>query len=165
MTQFLDLFSFLSVLIRGLVLACEALTLGGITFLLLVSRGLSVGERGTGRLLRFLTWSAIGLASTGTAYLVANSAVLVGSTDMTLGQVIGAGYFIADLAIILGATLIALSARTRIASICFPFACATILFGSAMTSHSAARLEHQFAAAVLTLIHQLAAAAWIGGMP
>jgi copper resistance protein D len=165
MAQFLDLFSFLSVLIRGLLLACEALTIGGVSFLLIVARGLPLGERGRGRLLRFLTWSAIGLASTGTAYLIANSAVLVGSTDMRWGQVVGAGYFIADLSIILGAIAIAISARTRSASIGFPFACATILFGSAMTSHSAGRLEHQFAAGALTLIHQLAAAAWIGGMP
>src|SRR3954452_18558212 len=165
MAQFLDLFSFLSVLIRGLLLACEALTIGGVSFLLIVARGLPLGERGRGRLLQFLTWSAIGLASTGAAYLIANSAVLVGSTDMRWGQVVGAGYFIADLSIILGATAIAISARTRSASIGFPFACATILFGSAMTSHSAGRLEHQFAAGALTLIHQLAAAAWIGGMP
>ncbi|MFL6446436.1 MAG: copper resistance D family protein [Bryobacteraceae bacterium] len=115
--------------------------------------------------MRLLTWSAIGLASTGTAYLIANSAVLLGSTDMTWSQVVGAGYFIADLLIVLGATAIAISARTRYGRIGFPFACAIILFGSAMTSHSAGRLEYQFAAGALTLIHQLAAAAWIGGMP
>src|SRR3954447_2957538 len=155
MTQFLDLFSFLSVLIRALVLACEALTVGGVSFLLLVSRGVSVGERGTARLLRFLTWSATGLASTATIYLVTNSAVLVGSMDMTWSQVVGAGYFIADLSIILGATAIAISARTRSGRIVSPFACAAILFGSAMTSHSAGRLEHQFAAGALNLIHQL----------
>jgi putative copper resistance protein D len=165
MTQFLDLFSFLSVLLRGLVLACEALTMGGIIFLLLVSRGLSLGARATGGLLRFLTWSSIGLASAGAAYLLSNSAVLVGSTDMTWRQVVGAGYFVADSSMILGATAIAISARTRLASVGFPFACAAILFGSAMTSHAAGRLEHQFAAIALTLVHQLAAAAWIGGMP
>src|SRR3954453_13031936 len=112
MTQFLDLFSFLSVLLRGLVLACEALTMGGIIFLLLVSRGLSLGERATGGLLRFVSWSSIGFASAGAAYLLSNSAVLVGSTDLTWSQVVGAGYFIADSSMILGATAIAISART-----------------------------------------------------
>src|SRR3954452_1578264 len=158
MTQFLDLFSFLSVLIRALVLACEALTIGGITFLLFVSRGLSLGERATRSLLRFLSWSAVGLASTGTAYLLANSAVLVGSTDMAWSQVVGAGYFVADLSIILGATAIAILASTRSARIGLPFACAVILLGSMMTSHSAGRLDNQFAAGALTFIHQLAAA-------
>src|SRR5436305_10116064 len=37
--------------------------------------------------------------------------------------------------------------------------------GSVATSHSAGRLEHRFGAAALTFTHQLAAAAWIGGMP
>src|SRR4051794_26287667 len=165
MTQFLDLFSFLSVLLRGLMLATEALTVGGISFLLLVSRGLSMGKPGTSKVLRFLTWSATGLASTGTAYLVANSAVLVGSTDMKWGEIVGAGYFTADLSIILGATAIAITARTRLANVVFPIACATVLFGSVMTSHSVGRLEDRFAAGALTLAHQLAAAAWIGGMP
>jgi copper resistance protein D len=165
LTRFLDIFGFISVLLRALTLTSEALTVGGISFLLLVSRGLTIAKPTTDKLLRLLTWSAIALAIIQATDVVANSAVLVGTTDMTWGDVAGAGYCGAGLSLVLGAIVVAIFAGTRFARVAYPISCAMILLGSVMTTHSAARLEYRFVAVMLTLVHQVAAAAWIGGMP
>lgn len=165
MSRFLDIFGFIAVLLRALTLSSEALTVGGIGFLLLVSRGLPLSKPATVKLRRLLTWSAVALAIIQATYVVTNSAVLVGTTDMTWGDIAGAGYCIAGISIIVGAVAVAIFADTGFSTIVYPVAVGMMLLGTVMTTHSVARLEYRFVAAMLTLIHQVGAAAWIGGMP
>jgi putative copper resistance protein D len=165
LSAFLDIFGFLAVLLRALTLITGALTVGGIGFLLFVARGEGLAEGTRRKLLRLLTWSAIGLALIQATYLAANSAVLVGTSDLSWGDVAGAGYCIAGVSIVLGAVAIAIFAGTRMAPIVYAAGCGLILLGSVMTTHSMARLDNRFTAAVLTLTHQVGAAAWVGGMP
>jgi copper resistance protein D len=164
LTPFLDIFGFLSVLLRGLTLACEALTVGGVGFLLLISGDLAE-RRFNSRAVRFLRCSSILLVISQLASISANSAILLGSTNMTWLEVAGAGYCIAGIFVILGATTVFLVARMEMAKIMWPMACVLILLGSVMTSHAFGRLEQRWLAATLTLTHQVATAAWIGGMP
>jgi copper resistance protein D len=162
--QFLDIFGFLSVLLRGLTLAFEALTVGGVIFLLLIARPI-VDQRLVNAPLRLLTWSSILLAVTAICAVASNSAILIGSTDLRWISVAGAGFWRAGAMTVAGAAGAMIFARTARARIVCPIACALILSGSLMTSHSFARVEHRGILLALTLLHHLAAAAWIGGLP
>jgi copper resistance protein D len=162
-TQFLDIFGFLSVLLRGLTLAAQSLTLGGVIFLLVIARG-SIKQLHA-KTIGFLTCAAALLMLSQSGYIAANSAILVGSTDMRWTELFGAGYFAAGLCTILSALVIALVCRQKIAGIILPAASVGILAGSLMTSHAFGRLDHRVVAGALTVTHQLATATWIGAMP
>ena len=164
MTQFLDIFGFLSVLLRGLTLAFEALTVGGMIFLLAVARPLASDEVRS-RVARWVIWFALLLAATQISSVAANSAILIGSTDMVLGDVAGAGFWISGLLMVCGAIVIALFAKTRWVTIGGPIACVSILTGSVLASHSVARLDDRGILIAMTLAHHIAGAIWIGGLP
>ncbi len=160
MAQLLDIFAFASVLLRGMTLAFEALTVGGVIFILVIARKTSGSD-----LSRFLILFSILLAATQILFVGANSAILVNSADLTWAEVQGAGYCIAGALIVAGAFLIAGFGPSRWAKLAWPAGCVLILSGTVMTSHAAARLEHRGALAFLTLVHHVAGAAWIGGLP
>jgi copper resistance protein D len=163
-TVLLDIFGFLSVLLRGLQMAFEALTVGGVIFLTGIAR--AARDEALPRLLtRWLIWAALALAGTQICAVTVNSAILVGSTDMGLDELIGAGFWISGMLVVAGTVAVGTLVRTRLARIAAPTACAMILAGSVMASHSVARLEHRYVLVALTLAHHLASAAWIGGLP
>ncbi len=83
MTVLLDIFGFLSVLLRGLQLAFEAMAVGGVIFLTAIARA-AVDEALSRFLTRWLIWAAVMLAGTQICAVTVNSAILVGSTDMGL---------------------------------------------------------------------------------
>jgi len=160
---FLDIFAFVSVLLRALTLAFEALTVGGVIFQLAIMPQDSKEFRG--RLSKLLLGSSALLAVVQLMYLAANSAILMASTNLTWTQVRGAGFCISGAFMIAGAGLVGLFTFTRWAKVVCPIGCILILGGAVMTSHSVARLDHRVALAALTLTHHVAGAAWIGGMP
>jgi putative copper resistance protein D len=162
--QLLDIFGFLSVLLRGLTLAFEASTVGGVIFLSVIAGNNADGST-RHRLIRAVTVSALALAGVQICYVAANAGILIGSTDLTWTDVAGAGFFLAGGLTILGAFTIAVSARARFGAIACPLACALILCGSVMTSHSVARIDHRWTLAALTLVHHAGSAAWIGALP
>lgn len=164
MTQLLDIFGFLSVLLRGFSLAFEALTIGGVIFISLNAYPLA--ETGVVRaVVRWVRCSALLLLATQTSLAAANSAILLGSTDLKLVDVIGAGFWRAELSIVAGSLAILAFARTRWWRASSLIACVLILLGSVLTSHSSARMEHRWFLMAATLIHHLAGGAWIGGLP
>jgi copper resistance protein D len=162
-TPFLDIFAFLSVVLRGLGLAFEALTLGGVIFLLLIASPLG-GDQVTGRLLRWVTSFSLLLALTQACTVAANSAILIGSMDLQLSEVSGAEFWIAGTLVVVAALITALAACTRWWRMILPLASLFILIGSVMGSHSMARLENRPLLLALTLLHHLASAAWMGGL-
>jgi putative copper resistance protein D len=137
-TQFLDIFGFLSVLLRGLTLAFEALTVGGVVFLLAVARP-PASDDVRRRIAGWIIWFALALAVTQIGSVAANSAILIGSTDMVLRDVAGAGFWFAGLLMVVGALVAAAFARTRWVRFAGPIACVLILTGSILASHSVAR--------------------------
>jgi len=153
-TQLLDIFAFVSVLFRGLTLAFEALTLGGVIFFLVVSESRTA--------FRLTTWAAILLAASQACSVLLNAAVLEGTTGMDWSEVAGAGFCIAGVLVIAGAAAVLL--RTLWWPL-GPIGGCLVLCGSLMNSHSFARVEDRWMAMALTLAHHLAAAAWVGGMP
>ena len=164
MTQLLDIFGFLSVLLRGFTLAFEALTVGGIIFLWRVSQK-TVQECVSRRIKRGLTVSALALAVVQACYVAANSGILLGSTDLQWSDLPGAGFAIAGALTVSGALLIAVMAGTRVAGAVLGASGLLVLTGSVMASHSVARLDNRVLLATTTAVHHLASAAWIGSMP
>ena len=164
MARFLDIFAFLSVLLRGLVLAFEALTAGGVIFAMTVASGLA-GKDAMARSFRWLVWASASLAAAAFCLAAANSAVLMGTTDLRLSEIAGADFWRAAILIIAGAAAVALSAAGRWRAPLAGCACAAILVGSTLGSHSAARVEYRWPLMALTLAHHAAGAAWIGGLP
>lgn len=160
MTQFLDIFGFLSVLLRGLALAFEALTVGGVIFQLCVAR-----EHAVSRSWVWISRAAVLLAVTQFALASANATVLMGTTDLRLADIVGADFCTATLLIASGAASIVILARGARGRIAAALGCIAILVGSTMMSHSAARLEWRWWLMALTLVHHVAGAAWIGGLP
>ena len=156
MTQLLDMFAFISVLVRGLSLSFEALTVGGVIFLTVVA--------GSQHVLRLLSWFSALLAITQICSVALNSAILAGTTGMEWTEVTGAGFCIAGVLITVGALGVGRLARTHMAPVAGLIACAFILSGSVMNSHSFGRLEHRWISVALTFAHHLAGAAWVGGI-
>jgi putative copper resistance protein D len=163
-TQLLDIFAFVSVLLRGLTLSFEVLTVGGVIFMLAVARRGS-SDPITQGLSRFLLCFCALLAVSQIASVGASSVILMNSAGLTWAEVRGAGFCVAGAFIVSGAALVGGFARTRYARFACPIGCLLILGGAVMTSHSAARLEHRGALVSLTLTHHVASAAWIGGLP
>lgn len=146
-----------------MTLAFEALTVGGVIFVLAIARETSSAM--VRRLSRFIILFSALLAVTQVLFVAANSAILMNSADLTWTEVRGASYCTAGAIIVAGAFVIGGFARTRFAKFAQPAGCILILCGTVMTSHSAARLEYRGALAFLTLVHHVAGAAWIGGLP
>jgi putative copper resistance protein D len=154
----LDIAGWLSVILRGLSLAFEALTLGGIIFLNAVAP-LSPQN------LRWLRRAALLLAATQICTVAITSLILMDSTGLKLGEIAGAQFWTAGALTGAGALAIAVFASGTWFSAISPFASLAIVIGSVMASHSVARLEYRWFAVAATLLHHLASAAWIGGLP
>jgi putative copper resistance protein D len=163
-TQLLDIFGFLSVVLRGMALSFEALTTGGVIFVVAVAGGIS-GKDVVGRAFRWLISAATLLASTQVLVAAANSAILLGTTDLRPAEIAGAEFWKATLLILAGAVTIIILAGWRWRPTAGLLACLSILAGSTMMSHSAARLDYGWPLKALTLGHHAAGGAWIGGLP
>jgi putative copper resistance protein D len=157
------LFGLLSVFLRAATLSFAAIALGGVAFGLLVLRR----STPVAAAVRLQTWSAFALAVTQVVYVASNSAVLLGTTELDLKAVAGAGYFIwgcvcALAALALGIASVFRSTRPG----AFHAVCVALILASTVaTSHAASRLDHQGVLLAATAIHQLATGAWIGGLP
>ncbi|HEX8837143.1 MAG TPA: CopD family protein [Candidatus Acidoferrum sp.] len=107
------------------------------------------------------------LIATETSYLVANAFILMQSVEIGLSDIIGANFVLAG-ALGLGAcfTIVALSSAGRARSHRgFLLPAAAIIASSVLTSHAMARLEHRLPLVLVTALHQLATAAWLGALP
>src|SRR5512143_2490867 len=167
MAQLVDLFAYLSVLLRGAVLVLQTLAVGAVTFDLLVLRPVGAearpareGQR------RWAAWAALGLAVAWLLWLALDAAVLVGTSDLGPGDVLGASFFLTgSLVSVCALVLAALSFRARVGAgwLLLPALC--VLLGATATSHAAARLDDRPLLLALTFVHQAAVALWIGGLP
>jgi putative copper resistance protein D len=168
MIRFLEIFGFLSVLLRGATLSFQSLTVGGVIFLTLVAGALRVeSEAARGSCLRWIRRFAIALVVTQVAYVLTNGVILAQSADLTIFEIAGANFAIAGIIAALSALTIAILARTergeRPLALLLP--AALILAGGVMTSHAVARIEDRVLLIILATLHQGATAAWIGGLP
>src|SRR5664279_3157916 len=170
--KLVDLFAFLSVILRAGTLVFQSLLLGGVLFVLWVSRtspGVSPDsiariQASSWRLLRI---SAIGLAIVQLAYLYVNSAVLMVTAEIGLDGVIGANFFISGAIVLSAAVVTALVAggNKNFAKYTLPVLAVVIMGASVMTNHAASRIDGRPTLIILSSLHELATGFWIGGLP
>jgi putative copper resistance protein D len=153
----------LTVLLRAAVFSFEALTLGGLAFILLVLPATA----DLPRCRRWVSVAALGLCLTQLLSTSANAMVLVGGSGFLLADVASIPSFRAGEVVILSGLLLFLLLRLRPRGTLW--ACLVpalpVLGGSVAMSHAASRMEDRLVLAVLTAFHHLGSAGWLGAMP
>jgi putative copper resistance protein D len=166
----LILAGFLDSLLRGAVLVSLCLALGGVVWGLVVVRGMPAPLRF--RALRLLELGAVALAI-GQLLLLALKAALLADSLGTGALGIFAGTEHAAAGITRAALALALAAAARglgrapdsrrgwaVAGVL----AVALLVASAWLTHANGRLEHRAPLMALTVLHQAAAAIWLGGL-
>jgi putative copper resistance protein D len=178
MIQLLDIFGFLSVVLRGSTLALQSMVAGGVVFALFVGRA-EAGAAASRASRRLLLASALGLALAEAAAVAADTAILMGTAGLRLAEVAGANFFVAGACAAALALAIAGLAwslptapdaaaafrRARPRLIAGLLLALGILAASVASSHAAARIAARALPLALTALHQAATACWIGGLP
>jgi copper resistance protein D len=173
MAWFLLDFGLLVVILRAATLAFQALVIGGLVYLAVVQIPSGPGaDLAMQRCLRGIRWAALALAVSQFLHVAVNAAILLGTLQVSLRDVVTADFFIAGTGALLASVALifmlgksgAASGLNRFLLISLPFAVA-LLVASIWTSHSVARMDHRLATALLTGVHQLAVSVWIGGIP
>lgn len=173
MALLLDIFGFLSVVLRGLVLTAQSLTIGGIIFLALLARPLrrQLGESGAAtieRCRRLLLWSAVALAAVESLFLLLECLVLAGTLDSSLADAFGADFARFGLIAVAAAMVVVILTAKPLSTPRFlplPVLALIILLAQIATSHAAAQLADRGPLLLADFLHMAAAAAWIGGIP
>ena len=163
MAEIVDLYAFLAVLIRGASLALEATTIGGIIFLLLVlQRDDWESEHSCVVMLRI---SAASLGAIAILGVTLSGLVLSATEDgFSWATVLHTSFFRSGLLVATGSACVAMFAAQR-RPLYFALFAAIILAGSLMASHAFARVDERLFLLMVTGLHHLATAAWIGGLP
>jgi len=172
MLKLVDVFGYLSVILRAGTLVFQSLLLGGVLFVLWIARPTSeIADGNFARVqsssLRMLRIAAIGLAVVQAFYLYVNSAVLMATAEIGLRDVVGANFFISGSVIFVAATLTAALARPgrKLAAIWLAVLVTVVLGASVMTNHAASRMEGRVSLIIVSSLHELATGFWIGGLP
>ncbi len=167
MLWFLRDYPLAALILRAATLAFDALLMGGVFFgAVLLPPDAAGGKKFATRALRLLRMAAVGLVTTQISFVVLDSAMLESTGGLRLTDLYTANYFLAGGLLILTAVALLIFSRDGFPEkpvwllVLFP-----LLFAIVWTSHSASRLEYRLPLMVLTGLHQLAAALWIGGMP
>ncbi len=160
-------FDLLSVFLRALTLGLELLTLGGVAYLVVVVISARAGESVAAGCRRGIRWAATSFAIVELCYVAVDSAILMGSSSLKIGDLVGAPYFLAGACAAVAASAIVFCARYEGRRPAYAMVSCSVLVLSAVvsTSHSVSRLDHRVVLTALTAGHQLGAALWIGAMP
>jgi putative copper resistance protein D len=167
----LDIYGFVAVVLHGLLLTAQAFTLGGVAFLLLLADPMTaeLGECGyvmRRRCVRLLRWSAFAGAVIAAVTLATQVPLLMETVDQSLGQSLTASFAIAGLVeIVSSAAIILLAGRSGTARVALLIAALILLAAAVATTHAMARTDARTLPALLTALHRVASAAWIGGIP
>jgi len=171
MRQLVDLFEFLSVVLRAGTLVFQSLLLGGVLFILWISRNapgdVPQRQRMESSLWTLLRLSILGLIVVQAIYLFVDSCVLMASAEIGFSGVVGANFFISG-SVVLCAALVALIisvSRSKFSSWALIVPAVVVMAASLMTNHAASRLEGRPLLVTLTAIHETATGFWIGGLP
>ena len=172
MLKLVDVFGYLSVILRAGTLVFQSLLLGGVLFVLWIARPTSEVAGGNfekiqSSSLRMLRIAAIGLAVVQALYLYVNSAVLMATAEIGMRDVIGANFFISGSIVFTAAIVAAALARpgSKPAGVWLALLAMVALGASVMTNHAASRMEGRVALVIVSSLHELATGFWIGGLP
>ena len=168
-----DLFGYLSIVVHGLTIIAQSMTLGGIIFLIALARpcGWLVGpagaeiESGTARI---AGWAALGLALCEVITVSMQVAVLTATVDLSVTESLGAQFAMAGMAKIVCALLLAailFGRGARAPAVPLVLLGVGVLAAATLTTHAAARIDDRLPLLAVAALHQLGAAIWIGGIP
>lgn len=173
MALLVDIFGFVSVLLRGLALSAQSIAIGGVAFLLILAWPLqpalgTVGAEIVARSRRLLAWSALSLAAVELLTLGLQATILAGTLQIGVIRAADTPFAGAAVTVSLSAVAMALVATRARPSICAaligPLAL-LILAAQTLVSHAAARVDGRLALGLMDFAHTAAAAVWIGGLP
>lgn len=173
MSLLLDLFGYLVIVIHGLTIISQSMMLGGILFLICLALPKAAGLGAAGGTItqataRLAACAAIGLILCETATILLETAVLVGTVDQPISEILQANFAVAALIKIAAALVLAIllfsrgAAAPRLALLAVG---AVELIAATMTTHAAARLDDRGILLAVAGLHQFGAAIWIGGIP
>ena len=172
MLNLVDIFAYLSVVLRAFTLISQSFLLGGVLFLYWIARPgdgatnaqLENVQRSTWRMLRI---AAFTLLIVQVAYLYVNSAVLMATAEIGISEVVGANFFLAGSVIFCAALVFSIVALLRPpkTGLWLSLLVLIVLSGSVMTNHAAARVEGRALMIAVTAAHEAATGFWIGGLP
>jgi len=172
MQLFIEIYGFLAVVLRGLILAAQSLTVGGVAFLVLLAWPLArrlgaAGERMTARALRLIFLSAATLAAAETVAALSLAVMLAGTLEISFAQAISARASVIGL--VAGTIALAIASVARNGGpalrILAPALGALLLFTQAVSTHAASQLEDAAPLAAAEFLHMSGAGVWIGGLP
>lgn len=170
--KLVDLFAFLSVVLRAGTLVFQSLLLGGVLFVLWVARTSPLAAPDSIARIQKSSWnllriSAVGLAVVQLLYLYVNSAVLMATAEIGFEGVVGANFFISGCVVLTAALMTAVvgSGNKDIAKCALPALAVVVMGASVMTNHAASRLTGRPPLITLSSVHELATGFWIGGLP
>jgi putative copper resistance protein D len=158
-------FDLLSLLLRAVSFALEALAFGGVFFLLFSARPAGLNLETQTRLRRIAAGFALWLAVMQVVLIATSSAVLMGSSGMGIRDMASAAFVISGT--IFAAASLALFLLLRLTSRLVLAVCLLLvaLAASVSLSHAASRMDHRPLLLVLTAAHHLGMAAWLGALP
>ncbi|MGE5389198.1 MAG: copper resistance D family protein [Hyphomicrobiales bacterium] len=175
MQLFVDIYGFLSVVLRGVILAAQSVSVGGLAFLLMLVWPLAprLGDAGKAlesRALRLVFVAACALFVAEALAGASLTLMLVGTLEIPVHEAAGARAVAVDLLAAALAAVIALSvwralrggAAIRAAA---PVLAALLLGVQAGSTHAVSQFEGAYALAAAEFLHMLGAAVWIGGIP
>ncbi|MBR0748958.1 CopD family protein [Bradyrhizobium japonicum] len=169
----LDIFGYLSVVLRGLILIAQSFTLGGLAFWMLLwaplrpqltSGGLTIEQRCRAVLgISALAWALLTIAS-----LALNAAALVGTLEVAWSEALGADFGRADLVIAacaFGIAVLAKNPAQGVRSIGLVALAVLALAMQTRLTHAASRPDVRWPLLLSDAGHMLGASVWIGGLP
>jgi len=169
----IDLFGYLSIIVHGLTILAQSLTIGSVFFFSLLARPLApqLGAGGAAVVRgaqRAAAWSAVALLLCEATMVTLQSAVLTGTVDLPVSNVLGAEFAVAGFIKMGIATLIAVLLLVRGSRspmlLLLPLALVE-LAAATLTTHAVARLNNRVPLVIAEWLHQVGAALWIGGIP
>ena len=173
MALLIDLFGYLSIVLHGLTVAAQSMTLGALLFLAFLVRPLAPALGATTSpilrgALRIAMWSALALVVCEATTVAMQTAVLVGTVDLPVSDILQANFAIAGMVKTAAAAsiLAILLLRGRRAPMPLLLGLVVVeLVAATFTTHAAARLDNRLPLLVVEFLHQFGAAIWIGGIP
>jgi putative copper resistance protein D len=172
LSLYIDLFNYLSLILQGLVVVAQTVTIGSVAFICVIAQPLLTGRiadadkvrAGTVRILRIAGGA---LAVLSIARIGLQLAIVVGA-GIPLARASGAPFVLAwSIQAACGAALAMLAGRTGrngVNSLLIVSALG-VLAGSVGSSHAVARVDDRGWLLLATALHQAGAGVWIGGLP
>ncbi len=171
MSLLVDLFGYLEIILHGFVILSQSMAIGGVLFLVFLARPFARDLPGGDIILRRATriagWAALALVVCEGLTIALQSAVLMQTVDLPLGNVLLANFAVAGLVKCAAALVLAVCLlggwRVPLSAL---LALSVVVLGAAtLSTHAAARMTDSRLLLAVEGLHQLGAAIWIGGIP